>query len=401
MQLVEYNDQRLQGQLGGGRFLVTYRLAGDERQALAAAQDICCEQTVEFPLVAIPDGQIRRQVVGRLESLKADGANSWLAQISYAEEIAAGEFTQFLNVLFGNISIKPGIRVEAVHLTPLLLRMVRGPRFGIDGLRALVKIPHRPPVFTALKPMGLSAQELAGMAAAFVESGVDFIKDDHGLTDQVFAPFSERVRRCAEAVAEANARTGRNALYVANITGPSELLEERAFQAKEWGAGGIMVAPGLIGLDAMRALAENDKLAMPVFSHPSFIGTYSVNPQGLSFSVLFGLLMRMAGADAVIFPNYGGRFSLSRQECLGIAQAGAQPLGHLRTVFPCPAGGMQLENISDIVHSYGRNVLILIGGGLFTGRDDVRNNCRQFIQRVEQAFAQNEKETAASEHAAV
>lgn len=229
---------------------------------------------------------------------------------------------------------------------------------------------------------------------------MDIIKDDHGLTDQVFAPFDERVRRCADAVAEANARTGRRALYVPNITGPAEQLRERAARAKQWGAGGVMVAPGLTGLDAMRALAEDDGLGLPVFSHPAFIGSYAVNPQGLSFPVLFGLLMRLAGADAVIFPNYGGRFSLSREECLSIARAGRQPLGGLRTVFPSPAGGMQLENVADIVASYGPDVLVLIGGGLFTCGDDVRRNCGRFAAAVEEAFAAGERKNAAPEGAA-
>ena len=400
MGFVTYDDRRLCGQLQGERFRVTYRLQGDLASARALAEAVCREQTVEFPLEAIPQGAILDRVVGRMESLRPADDGGYLACISYAEEIAAGEFTQLLNVLFGNISIMPGIRVEAVKFTPALLSMVRGPRFGTDGLRARLRISRRPPVFTALKPMGLSARELADLAEAFVESGVDIIKDDHGLTDQVFAPFDERVRRCAEAVAEANIRTGRRAMYVPNITGPAEQMLERALRAKQWGAGGVMVAPGLTSLDAMRALAENDEIALPVFSHPAFIGSYSVNPQGISFPVLFGTLMRMAGADAVIFPNYGGRFSLSREQCLGIAEAGRRPLGNLKAVFPSPAGGMQLENIGEIVSSYGPDVLVLIGGGLFTCGSDVRRNCKRFVTAVEQAYDVWERKNAAQKSAA-
>ena len=147
-------------------------------------------------------------------------------------------------------------------------------------------------------------------------------------------------------MAEANARTGRRALYVPNITGPAEQLRERAARAKQWGAGGVMVAPGLTGLDAMRALAEDDGLGLPVFSHPAFIGSYAVNPQGLSFPVLFGLLMRLAGADAVIFPNYGGRFSLSREECLSIARAGRQPLGGLQMIIKANTCATVIESVT-------------------------------------------------------
>ena len=54
--------------------------------------------------------------------------------------------------------------------------------------------------------MGLSATDLAELAYRFALGGIDLIKDDHGLTNQPFCPFEERVRRCAEAVARRTAR---------------------------------------------------------------------------------------------------------------------------------------------------------------------------------------------------
>ena len=187
----------------GDRFSVTYRIFGSEQEARAKAENVCIEQTVEFPDDEVPEGIIRDHVFGRVELFERFDRESFKAVISYAVEIAAGELTQFLNVVFGNSSIKPGIRVEHLDLPESLLRNLKGPRFGREGVRKLLNIPKRPLLSTAVKPMGLSCQELADLAYQFALGGMDIIKDDHGLTNQSCSPFEERVKRCAEAVQRA------------------------------------------------------------------------------------------------------------------------------------------------------------------------------------------------------
>ena len=375
----DFENSRLENQLSGNRFSLVYRLSGDEKTARDRAADICAEQSVEFPCRLLPPGAIPEKIVGQIEDFRRESEESWLATIHFAEEIAAGEFTQFLNVLFGNISIKQGIQVAAVRPSAGILAKLPGPRFGIEGIRAIVGVSDRPPLFTALKPMGLSAQNLANLATRFVEGGIDIIKDDHGLSDQIFAPFEERVRLCAEAVHAANAKFGRKAIYVPNITAPLEELPDRAWQAKELGAGGIMISPGLTGLDALRMLAKKE-IGLPIFAHPAFIGSYVMSPvQGICCGVLFGTLMRLAGADATIFPNYGGRFPLSVDDCLGIVAACKEPLGATRPIFPSPAGGMELKNIREMVDRYGNDMLVLVGSGLFGCGPNLLENCRRFL----------------------
>jgi ribulose-bisphosphate carboxylase large chain len=333
---------------------------------------------VEFPVRLLPPGAIPQDLTGRIEEFEKEGDDRYLATLSYADEIASGEFTQFLNVVFGNVSIKRGIQVARIRPSEAVLASVSGPRHGIDGIREIVGVFDRPLLFTALKPMGLSAADMANLAKQFVEGGVDIIKDDHGLTDQVFAPFEERVALCSAAVGDANAKSGRKSIYVPNVTAPAGQVQARARRAKELGAGGILITPGLVGLDTMRELAAS-QIGLPIFAHPAFIGTYAINSQGIASGALFGTLMRMAGADVVIFPNYGGRFPLSKEECLSIARAGQESLGLLKPVFPAPAGGMELANIEEMVSTYGLDMLALVGGGLFTCGGDLTENCRRFL----------------------
>jgi ribulose-bisphosphate carboxylase large chain len=372
--------------LSGERFTVHYRLvAGDEAAARAIARGICLEQTVEMPAELLADDDIRAHVVGRVESLEFAGPGRYDAAISYAVECAAGELTQLLNVIFGNSAMQPGIRVMQLNLSPGILQQFKGPRFGRAGLRELLGVADRPLLGTALKPMGLPAADLADLAYQLALGGVDVIKEDPGLTDQAFAPFAERVPRCAEAVARANRQTGYRCLYAPNVTAPADRLLARAGQAKEWGAGGIMVAAGLVGWDALRALAEDDSLALPILSHPAWLGTYAISPeQGVAHHVIYGQLPRLAGADATIFVNHGGRFAFSREDCRGIVEAAGQPMGQLKPIFPIPAGGMTLDRLPEMVEFYGSEAVFLIAGGLYSDGPDLVESSRRFRRLAEE-----------------
>jgi S-methyl-5-thioribulose 1-phosphate isomerase len=373
--------------LSGARFSVSYLLYAGEEEARLRAKDICYEQTVEFPEDITPAGPIADQIVGRIEELSPvdgpSGVRVFRALISYAVESTAGNLVQLLNVVFGNISMKPGIKVERLFLPARITSAFRGPRFGRDGLRALLGIPSRPLVCTALKPMGLSAEELAQQAYRFALGGIDIIKDDHGLNDQVFCPFEERVARCAEAVARAGSRTGRKILYMPNVTAPADRLLPAAHRARELGAGAFMVCPGLAGLDAVRVLAEEDSIGLPVMAHPAFLGSFVTSAEnGFSHGALFGQLMRLSGADMTVFPNWGGRFSFTREECRQIADACAEQMGGMRTIFPAPGGGMTTDRARDMREVYGREFVLLMGGGLHRHSPDLTRNAEYFVEMV-------------------
>jgi ribulose-bisphosphate carboxylase large chain len=369
------------------RFLVRYRLTGDEIEARAKAADLCLEQTVECPADILPRGFIPDQVVGRLESLQkssAPGAPACEALVSFLNDAAGGELTQLCNVLFGNISLKKGFRLSRLEDGGTLWEKFRGPRFGREGLRTLLGEPHRPLLSTALKPLGLPAEELARLAGRFAAGGIDVIKDDHGLANQPFASFAERAERCAEAVREAASPTGRTILYAPNVTAPAGEVHQRARLAKQAGAGALLICPGLTGLDAMRALADDDSLGLPILAHPAFLGSFVTSPDnGISHYALFGQLMRLAGADASIFPHSGGRFGFSLDECREIADGCREPLGNLKSIFPTPGGGMSLQRLPELLEFYGNEVMFLVGGDLVRNGPDIERNCDLFRRLVE------------------
>lgn len=365
----------------GRRFTVTYHVSGPEARARALAEDLCYEQTVEVHREVVPPGPIRDHLVGRVERFEPESSGAFAAAISFAVETAGAELPQLLNVVFGNASLIPGVRVARVEPPPGGFAWLPGPRFGREGLRALVGAADRPLLCSALKPMGLAPEDLAAMAYQLAVGGIDLIKDDHGLADQACSPFAERVARCAEAVAKANRETGRRSLYIANVTAPSGQALPRALAAASAGAGGLVVSPGLAGWDALRELAAAARPGRPVLCHPALLGTFVADRRhGLAHGLLFGRLPRLAGADAVIFPTFGGRFAFSREDCREIVEGTGEPLGSCRPSFPVAGGGIGLDRLPELREFYGRDVVFLIGSRLRLAGPDLIENCRRFAR---------------------
>lgn len=369
--------------VSGERIRAIYELTGPVGEARGRVEAICVEQTIEFPADLIADDGIRNEVIGRIETLDEVEFDRVRAEVSYAVETTGGELPQLLNVLFGNTSLLRDVRLVGITIPESLAEGLGGPRFGTMGLREIFEASERPLLSTALKPMGLSPERLAKQTFELAVGGIDMIKDDHSLADQPFAEFEARVKACSDAVERANEETGGRSIYMPSINAPHRLLEERVQVALGSGAGGLLILPGLTGFDHMRDLAVREDIGVPIMGHPAFLGGFQSSPTGgIAHDVLYGTLMRFAGADLSIFPNYGGRFSFSEDECKSIADACRAPGGGIRPILPAPGGGMTMDRIGEIVEFYGNDVALLIGGDLHRG-SSLRDSARAFREAVQ------------------
>ncbi len=367
--------------VSGERLAVAYSLHAGVGDARDIAEKACTEQTIEFPPELIGDDDIREHVFGRIEAFETFGARLHQAVISYAVECTGFQLPQLMNLIYGNISLFPKMRVERIALPDSLANHFKGPRFGLAGLREMFGREEGPLFMSALKPQGLSPERLAEQAYEFASGGLDIIKDDHGLANQPFAPFRERVLAACEAVRRANSETGGKTVYAPMISGPSEQIVEQAFWAKEQGAGALLIAPSLIGFDVARRLAEDHGLALPMIGHPAMMGSYVVSPtNGFSHFAMFGQVMRLIGMDVSIFPNFGGRFSFSPDECRAVADGCAEEMNHFASIVPSPAGGMTFEKVPEMARFYGDDVMYLMGGNLHKQPGSLAENCRKLRQ---------------------
>lgn len=371
--------------ISGERFQVTYRLVGDEAYARSNVESIAVENSVEFPVSHLPTGEITDEIMGRVESFKQVGDDLYEGVISYAVEITAGNIPQLMNVMIGLSSLLIGVSVAKLEMPQSLLEQLGKPRFGVKGLRDRIGIHDRPLLCTALKPIGLTAQQIADLAYTFTSNGLDMVKDDHALTDLPFCTFEERVPRTAEAVQKANAETGLHCMYAANITGPHDQAYERARLAKEVGVDVLMISPAITGFDFIRELSQDDAIDLPLMTHPTVIGSLAAVGQssGFSYYVLFGQLKRLVGVDISIFTNYGGRFPTTKDDSHSAVAGCRDSFGDLEPIFPMIGGGMQVARIPDTRKEYGEDTIFLVGGGLHTMGPDLSENVTAFVGSVQ------------------
>lgn len=369
------------------RFTATYRIAADDyAEAKKIARGIAVEQTVECPDELFVNTWIEDSVIGQIEDLKKADPGSYYAIISYSPDTVEGEMTELMNMLFGNTSLQPGIRLMSFELPDSMYRHYPGPKFGRQGIRELCGIEKGPILMSALKPLGRSAKDFGETAYKLALGGCPLIKDDHSLFNQSYAPFKDRVKACVDSVNNANAKTGGRSLYIANCTADSMEFLERAMTAQELGAGGIMAAPGLLGLSIIRELSSAPDFHLTIFLHPCFSGPLVLSADsGISPFCCYGQFSRLAGADAAIFTSFGGRFPFTEEVCQKICDGTETEMGGLRSIFPVPSGGMKWQLFKKMVQVYGPDAIFLVGGALLTESDDLTANMHFYFEKLNEA----------------
>jgi len=360
-----------------GSLRATYLVRAAAGDVAARAEALLLEQAVELPRTAAArDPWVAAHILGRVEECRPAGDG--LHRVTIAQPLAttAGDPAQLLNVLFGNSSLQPDIVLSDVELPDAAFDWLPGPRAGIAGLRALVGVTGRPLLAAALKPMGLRPAQLAALCGTFARAGLDLVKDDHGLADHPFCPFEARVESCLRAVDDAARDVGRMALYVPNLIGTPDRIMRQLDFARRAGVRAVMISPMLVGLPLLHQLASLAD-GLPVIAHPAFGGLLRAEEPAL-----FGKLFRWFGADAVIFPHAGGRFSYSPGTCAALAAELRAGHPRVRPAFPAPAGGIKVERVGELLEFYGRDCILLIGGSLYEAGDSLFERTRHLVERV-------------------
>jgi ribulose-bisphosphate carboxylase large chain len=360
---------------------VTYRIRAPRDRLDQIARGLALEQSVEVAAEVVTDPFVLENIVGRVAAIHPSDGDSHLVVLRLATATTGFDVAQTLNMLFGNSSLHAHVELVDVGFPPEFLAHFTGPRHGIDGLRRRLKAGSRPLTCAALKPQGLSCEALAELCYTLAANGVDVVKDDHGLADQSYSPFAKRVAACQRAIARAERESGRPRIYAPSLVGSPRALIEQARIARAEGVGAVLLAPALIGMPVFHELVT-EHLDVPVIAHPAYAGAARVAP-----SLLIGKLFRWLGADAVIFPNFGGRFAYSRDECAQIAANNRGDWAEYLRTMPVPAGGLAVERVAELLRFYGPDVMLLIGGALLADRDRLPERARTFVAATEAAFS--------------
>ena len=124
--------------------------------------------------------------------------------------------------VFGLKELK-NLKLEDVRLPKNLVKSFKGPKYGIAGIRKLLKVRKRPFIGTIIKPkLGLNTKEHAKVAYDAWVGGCDIVKDDENLANQGFNKFKQRLKATLKMRKKAERTTGERKVYMPNVSAETD-----------------------------------------------------------------------------------------------------------------------------------------------------------------------------------
>jgi len=119
-----------------------------------------------------------------------------------------------LSTIAGNdISITYRVKLLDIRLPESFVRIFKGPKFGIPGIREILDVNERPLIVNMIKPcIGIEPCVGADLFYKAALGGADVVKDDEVLTNTSFSPILSRVKAYMEKEKQAFEETGEHPL---------------------------------------------------------------------------------------------------------------------------------------------------------------------------------------------
>jgi len=308
--------------------------------------------------------------------------NSFEITIAIPKSSIESNLSMLFTAIAGEVLAFGDIRLMDVQLPIDFLDSFRGPKYGIGGLRELLRIPSRPLLLAILKPcLGFSPEEGAN---SVYQATFDLVKDDELLSDPSYCRRSARIKLYTKAIEAAYEQTGERKLYTVNITDRSDRLLLNAIEAVELGANALMINYLQVGPDAVRSVCEDPRITVPVLGHNAGASAlYGSTNTGISLNVVNGLLPRLCGLDLCIFLTPHGKFAQTERERDSLVHILREPLSNIGTTMPIVAGGVKPSLVKDLIMEYGKDIALAAGGGIFGHPEGAAAGARAFRQEIE------------------
>jgi 2,3-diketo-5-methylthiopentyl-1-phosphate enolase len=396
---------------GQDYLLATYYLElPAEADILAKAAGFAVGQTigtwVEVPgVTAEMRDRHRGRVVRVLEAppvdltTQAGETSGYFVQIALPTVNFGPSIPMLLTTALGNdSSTSVQAKLVDVEVPDGLAEELVGPRFGIEGVRKLLGVPDRPLVLNMIKPCtGLTPEAGAEIFYDTALGAVDLIKDDELMGNPVFSPVVDRVKAYTAAAERARDVTGRDVVYLVNVSDRPDRMLDTARAAVDAGARAVMVTYATVGYGGVQALAET--IGVPVLGHFASVGPYFEGPAtGMSAPLAAGLLPRLAGADmALVFSPFSG-YPMRRLQYLKTVQQLTLPRPHIAPTLPLIGGGVHPGTVETYLRDLGPDIILGAGGAIQGHPNGAAAGGNAMRQAIDAALAGIPIAEAAKEH---
>lgn len=325
-----------------------------------------------------------------------------VVKVAYPVELFEGRnMPNILSSVAGNVfGLKAlrNLRLNDVEFPVELLRSFKGPRFGVEGVRELLRVRERPLVGTIIKPkLGLKTADHARVAYEAWAGGCDVVKDDENLSSQRFNPFEERVVETLESRDKAEAETGERKVYMVNVTAETETMLKRAEYVLAHGGEYVMVDILTCGFSALQTLRDQG-FKLVVHAHRAGHAAFTKNLRhGISMRVI-AKVARIIGVDQLHVGTVVGKMSETKQEVLENIEACKMPMGGLKPVLPVASGGLHPGLVPALMETFGKDFVIQAGGGIHGHTDGTFAGATAMRQAVDAVLEGKTLEEYAETH---
>jgi 2,3-diketo-5-methylthiopentyl-1-phosphate enolase len=391
----------------------TYALKIDRSaDAYAVAREIAIGQTTGT-WVPVPEEteEVRRKHVGRVvgvyeapycerEIPPGMDDRHLVVQIAIPCVNLEPQVPMLLSTVAGNdIVVTHRLKLLDIRFPEDFVRAFQGAKFGIPGIREILGVRERPLVVNMIKPcVGLSPRVGADLFYQAALGGVDVVKDDEVLANTSFSSIADRVKACMAKEKQAFEKTGEHTLYAVNVTDEVNRVKEHAYRVIELGGNCIMLNYLPTGISALRMIAEDPSINVPILAHLDLSSSFFGAPDsGISGPLILGKLPRLAGGDMVIYPSPYGKFLFLRESHLRVAHLQRTPFYHLKPIFPAPSGGVHAGNVAPLVRDLGCDCMIGVGGGIHGHKMGAAAGARSVRQAIDAVMQGIPLEEAAKE----
>lgn len=291
-----------------------------------------------------------------------------LAKIAYPIELfEEGNMPNILSSIAGNVfglKALKNLRLVDIQFPKALINGFKGPAYGIEGIRDLLKIPKRPLVGTIIKPkLGLKTVDHAKVAYEAWAGGCDVVKDDENLSSQAFNPFEERLTQTLESRDRAQKETGERKVYMVNVTGETNALLKRAQAVVDQGGEYVMVDILTCGWSALQTLSDQG-FKLVIHAHRAGHAAFTKNPlHGIAMKPI-ATVARIIGVDQLHVGTVVGKMSETREEVVENIEACKTEMSGVKPVLPVASGGLHPKLVPALIETFGNDVVLQAGGGI-------------------------------------
>jgi len=286
---------------------------------------------------------------------------------------------EILSSVAGNIfgmKVLDALRLEDISLPKTVINRYKGPKYGIAGVRKLLKVRKRPLLGTIVKPkLGLKTNDHARVCYDAWIGGCDLVKDDENLSSQKFNPFEKRVLQTLKMRDKAEKETGERKMYMPNVTAETKEMIRRAEFVKNNGGKYMMVDVITCGWSAIQTLRNMD-LNLVLHGHRAMHAAFT---RGKDFGIsmlTIAKMCRLIGMDQLHIGTVVGKMEGGYEEVheieeeieKGFVKKGdhvlAQKWYSIKPMFPVCSGGLAPKHVPRLVKLLGKNIIIQMGGGI-------------------------------------